>query len=66
MKACSLVNDVRLKKAGEVRISTSPGSNRRGADALWLSMPVTELLIALYAAAATRKYANALPGGNGK
>ena len=36
------------------------------ADAIWFAMPVTELLIALYAAAATRKYTNALPGGNGK
>lgn len=32
-----------------------------GADALWLAMPVTELLVALYAAAAIRRFTRALP-----
>ncbi len=31
------------------------------ADSLWFAMPVTELLVMIYAAAATRKYTNALP-----
>lgn len=34
-----------------------------GAEALWLAMPITELLVALYAAAAIRKYTKALPAG---
>ena len=34
-----------------------------GAETLWLAMPITELLVALYAAAAIRKYTKALPGG---
>ena len=33
-----------------------------GAGSLWLAMPVTELLVMLYAAAAIRKYTAALPG----
>ena len=32
-----------------------------GADSLWLAMPVTELVVMLYAAAAIRKYTAALP-----
>ena len=32
-----------------------------GADALWFAMPVTELLVAVYAAAAIRGYTRALP-----
>ena len=32
-----------------------------GADALWLAMPVTELLVMLYAAAAIRRFIRALP-----
>lgn len=34
-----------------------------GADALWLAMPVTELLVALYAIAAVKKYTGNLPEG---
>ena len=34
-----------------------------GADSIWFAMPVTELLVALYAASAIRKYTKALPGG---
>ncbi len=34
-----------------------------GPDALWLAMPITELLTALYAFAAIRKYTKALPEG---
>ena len=33
------------------------------ADAIWFAMPVTELLVMLYAAAAISKYTRALPGG---
>ena len=32
------------------------------ADAIWFAMPITELLVMLYAAAAMRKYTGALPG----
>ncbi len=32
-----------------------------GADALWFAMPITELLVAVYAAAAIRGYTRALP-----
>ena len=31
------------------------------ADAIWFAMPVTELLVAVYAAAAMKKYTAALP-----
>lgn len=34
-----------------------------GADSVWFAMPVTELLVTLYAAAMTKKYTNALPRG---
>ncbi len=34
-----------------------------GADALWLAMPVTELLVLFYAAGTMRKYTAALPEG---
>ncbi len=34
-----------------------------GADSLWLAMPVTELLVMLYAAAVMRRYTRALPAG---
>ena len=34
-----------------------------GASSLWLAMPITELLVAIYAAAAIRKYTSALPEG---
>ena len=34
-----------------------------GADSLWFAMPVTEAVVAVYAAAAIRKYTKALPGG---
>ena len=34
-----------------------------GADSLWLAMPVTELLVAVYASCMIRKDTNALPGG---
>ena len=34
-----------------------------GADSLWFSMPVTEAVVAVYAAAAIRKYTKALPEG---
>lgn len=34
-----------------------------GADALWLAMPVTELLVLFYAAGTLRKYTGALPEG---
>ena len=34
-----------------------------GADALWLAMPVSELLVALYAIAAVKKYTGNLPEG---
>lgn len=33
------------------------------ADAIWFAMPVTELLVVLYAASMIRKYTRALPGG---
>ncbi len=33
------------------------------ADAIWVAMPVTELLVMLYAASMIRKYTRALPGG---
>ena len=33
------------------------------ADAIWFAMPVTELLVMLYAASMIRKYTGALPGG---
>ncbi len=33
-----------------------------GADFLWLSMPITELLVMIYAASTIRKYTLALPG----
>lgn len=33
------------------------------ADAIWFAMPVTELLVMLYAASMIRKYTRALPGG---
>ena len=36
-----------------------------GADSLWLAMPVTELLTALYAAAEIRKDTAALPETQG-
>lgn len=32
-----------------------------GADSLWFAMPVTELLVTVYAVLAIRKYTNALP-----
>lgn len=32
------------------------------ADAIWFAMPVTELLVMLYAASMIRKYTRALPG----
>lgn len=32
-----------------------------GANALWLAMPITELLVALYVAASIRRYTSALP-----
>ena len=31
------------------------------ADAIWFAMPITELLVMIYAAAALRKYTKALP-----
>ncbi len=31
------------------------------ADAIWFAMPITELLVMIYAALAIRKYTNALP-----
>ena len=34
-----------------------------GADALWLAMPITELLVAVYTVAAMRKYTKTLPAG---
>ena len=34
-----------------------------GADSPWLAMPITELLVMLYAAAAIRSYTKALPNG---
>ena len=34
-----------------------------GADFLWFAMPITELLVMLYAAASMKKYTNALPNG---
>ena len=34
-----------------------------GPDAIWFAMPVTELLVMLYAASMIRKYTRALPGG---
>ena len=34
-----------------------------GADALWLAMPITELLVAVYTVAAMRKYTKTLPTG---
>ena len=34
------------------------------ADALWFAMPVTELLVMIYAAAAIRRSAKALPVSN--
>ena len=34
-----------------------------GADFLWFAMPITELLVALCAAASMKKYTNALPDG---
>ena len=33
-------------------------------DAIWLTMPITELLVMLYAAAAIRKYTKALPAAS--
>ncbi len=33
------------------------------ADAIWFAMPITELLVMLYAASTIRKYTRALPGG---
>lgn len=33
------------------------------ADAIWFAMPVTELLVMLYAASMIHKYTRALPGG---
>ena len=36
-----------------------------GADSLWLAMPITELLVAVGAAAAVRKYTRALPRESG-
>ena len=33
------------------------------ADAIWFAMPVTDLLVMLYAASMIRKYTRALPGG---
>lgn len=33
-----------------------------GADSLWLAMPITELVIMIYAALTVRKYTKALPG----
>ena len=35
-----------------------------GADSLWFAMPVTELMVATYAAATIRRYTRALPVGN--
>lgn len=35
-----------------------------GADSLWLAMPVTELLLTVYAALTVRKDTKALPFGN--
>lgn len=35
-----------------------------GADSLWLAMPVTELLVTVYAALTVRKDTKALPFGN--
>lgn len=32
-----------------------------GADALWFAMPITELLVAVYATATIRKYTGVLP-----
>ena len=32
-----------------------------GADALWLAMPITELLVAIYTVAAMKKYTKTLP-----
>ena len=34
-----------------------------GPDALWLAMPITELVVALYVAASIRRYTQALPDG---
>lgn len=34
------------------------------ANALWLAMPITELLMALYAFTTTKKYTKALPDGS--
>ena len=34
-----------------------------GADLLWFAMPITELLVMLYAASSMKKYTNALPNG---
>ena len=32
-----------------------------GPDALWLAMPITELVVAVYVAASIRRYTKALP-----
>lgn len=32
-----------------------------GANALWLAMPITELLVAIYTVAAMKKYTKTLP-----
>ena len=34
-----------------------------GADSLWFAMPITELIIMVYALTTMRKYTKALPGG---
>ena len=35
-----------------------------GADSIWFAMPITELLVMIYAAVMIRKYTRALPGDN--
>ncbi len=57
-KAAFIVSVARGLVVGGVLIMALPAL--AGADSLWFAIPVTELLVMLYAASATVKYTRAL------
>ncbi len=59
-KAAFIVSVARGLVISGILIMVLP--NLIGADFLWLSMPITELLVMIYAASMIRKYTLALPG----
>lgn len=61
-QAAFIVSVARGLVISGILITVFPGMI--SADAIWLAMPITELLVMLYAAVAIRKYTRALPTCN--